>query len=119
MAKFVRVMKAPAKLDDGCHVIDAPNFRAEIERSSGKKPRNGLMAPNYLREIFAAIGDTYGDETYNALTTINVSGYKGVPIDSSESVERIVMDVVNKQAPYFIDSFVDTQIKKRPKGSIK
>lgn len=117
MAKFVRVTKAPTTLDEGCYIIDAPNFKAEIEMSAGKRPRNGLMAPNYLREIFAAIGSRYGDETYNALTTVNVSHYKGVPIETNEAVERIVMDVVHKQMPQFVDSYVDTQIKGRPDGT--
>lgn len=117
MAKFVRVSKAPKELEKYCYVIEAPNFKEEIRRSALKKPKNGLMAPNYLREIFAAIGDAYGDETYNALTTINVSGYKGVPINNEEDIERIVMDVVYKQAPRFIESFIDKKIKKRPNGT--
>jgi hypothetical protein len=59
MTKFVRVMVGPSQVDKDCYVIDAPNFRTEIEKSINKKPKNGLMAPNFLREIFAAIGDTY------------------------------------------------------------
>ena len=117
MAKFVKVDSSPEQLDKDCIVIDAPNFKAEILACAKKKPRNGLMAPNYMREIFAAIGAKYGDERFNALTSLSVSQYKGVPCNDSNEVEALVNRAVKENYPLFLDSYVDYHLKKRPNGT--
>lgn len=117
MAKFVRVTEAPESLEKDCIVIEAPNFKAEIKRCDAKKPRSGLLSPNYLREICAAVGDKYSDENFNALTSVNVSGYKGIPFSSVEDVEKVVNTILNKGCPELFDNYVDYHIKQRPHGT--
>jgi hypothetical protein len=114
MAKFVKVKEAPSNLDKDCYVIEAPNFKKQIEKVGSKQSKSGLITPNYLREVFAAIGSEYAPETFNPLTSINVSHYRGVPLSNVESTIR---SIIETQCPHFIDLFVDKKIKSRPNGT--
>lgn len=117
MTKFVRVKEKPEELESGCIVIEAPNFMEEILSCKAKKPKHNLITPNYLREICAAIGDRYGDENFNAMTSVNVTPYKGVKFENLEDVAKIVNRVISDNCPGFFDSYVDHHLKNRPTGT--
>ena len=117
MTKYVKVNKAPETLEKDCYVIQAPNFFDEIELCSKKKPKTNLMTPHYLREILGTIGLKYADESFSALTQINVSRCRGIPFEGPEGVHDIVMGVINKQAPNLVDAYVEHHLAKRPAGT--
>jgi hypothetical protein len=117
MAKFVIVDKAPKTLDKDCIVIDAPNFIPEIQACVKKKPRSKTMSVHYLREIVATIGLKYAPETFNALSDVNVTPYRGVPCETDEQTQAIVFKAFQKSYPEIFDLYVETKLKSRPRGT--
>jgi len=117
MAKYVLVKKQPEKIDKGCIIIGSPDFKTEIEQCARKKPRSKVMSVNYLREIVATIGLKYGPEGFNALSAVNVSTFIGVPCETNEQTEQIVIRAFKKSYPEIFDRYLDHHIKLRPDGT--
>ena len=117
MTKFVLVQKEPESLDKDCIVISGPDFNADIELCSKKKPSSKMMTVNYLREIAATIGLKYAPETFNALTDVNVALYRGIPCTTLEETNEIVRKMFEKDYPAMFDYFVDYHLKRRPSGT--
>lgn len=118
MTKYVLAKESdlPESLSKDEYVVTAPNFVEEVRACSKKKPKNGLLSPNYLREIAAAIGDKYLNEDFNTLVEVNVSKYRGIPITDDKSVSDVAVKMMSKAIPDILDRYVDYHIKKRPLG---
>ena len=114
MTKYVRVNEAPGTLGKGEHVIEAPNFLAEVDSCSRRAPKNHYTTSNYMRDIAAAIGDKYMREDFNALTTINTSRFRGLPFENASDVDTIVKQMLSKSVPQVFEAFVDHYIRNRP-----
>lgn len=117
MAKFVLVKEAPKKLDKDCIVVDAPNFMDEVVASARKRPRSKMMTPNYMREIIAKIADKYADEDFNALTSVNISPYRGVDCSTDEQVHEVICNIFSQCYPRMFVLYVDYYLKNRPSGT--
>lgn len=118
MSKFVKVTEAPENLPSGCFVISAPSFLEEIKSCDKKRPKTGLMTPHYLREIIGTIALKYDStETFNALTQVNVTHFKGIPFKDLNEVEEILNRAISANCPELFDMYVDYHIKKRPFGT--
>ena len=117
MAKYVLVKQQPEKIDKDCIIIGPPSFMTEIEQCVRKKPRSKVMSVNYLREIVATVGLKYGPEDFNALSTVNVSTFIGVPCETDEQTEKIVIKAFKKSYPDIFDRYLDHHIKLRPDGT--
>lgn len=116
MSKFVRVQLAPKHIREDEYVIHQPEFYPEILKCDAKRPRNGLLTTNYLREIVAAIGDKYVGETFNAMTDVNVSSYRGIPCDSNIDLNKLLTRIFAEQYPNMLKLVVEYQLKRRPSG---
>ena len=117
MSKFIIVKEAPEELSKGCFIIKAPNFMDEIEESSKKRPQSKQLTPNYLRAVIGVIGAKYADENFSALTSVNVSPYRGVPCPDNASVQDALFKIFKSSYPQMIDNYVEYHIKKRPFGT--
>ena len=119
MAKFVKVTEKdlPDTLSKDEFVISAPTFVEEVKACTKKKPKNGQLSPNYMREIAAAIGDKYLNEDFNTLVDINVSRFRGIPIKDDEATSAAAVRMMSKSVPDILDRYVDYHIKKRPQGT--
>lgn len=115
--RFVRVKSAPELLQKGEHVIDEPNFRDEVDACQKKKPRRPVMSINYLRELVQAIGDKYIGETFNALTAVNVSNFKGTPCENAEQAHATIVNLFKQHYPSMFDAYVEYGLKHRPNGT--
>jgi hypothetical protein len=110
--------KQPDSLDKGCIVINAPTFLDEIRKSVRKKPRSNTLTTNYLREIVAAVADRYADESFNALTSVNVSPFKGAPCgDDDTKTQEAIFKIFTASYPQMFDKYVAFHIKHRPIGT--
>lgn len=117
MSKYTVVKSAPDNLEDGCIVITGPSFLNEIKTCLKKKPRSNALSVNYLREIVAHIGLQYGPETFNPMSDVNVTQYRGVGIESDEKTNEVLIDLFSKQYPAILEGYVDHHIKSRPRGT--
>ncbi len=117
MAKYTIIKEVPENLGKDCVVIDAPNFLEEIASNKRKKPRTGLLTTNYLREIIASIGDKYADDSFNALTSVNVSNCKGVSCEEDKDIDKVLFRVFGQYYPEMVNHYVDYHIKQRPYGT--
>ena len=117
MSKFVRVTKAPEKLEKGEYVIEAPNFVTEIKQCKRRAPKNNLTTANYMKDIAGAVGDKYMGEDFNALIRVNTSRFRGLPFETPEDVDEIVKRMFEKSAPEVFENYVDFYIKSRPMGT--
>lgn len=117
MARFVIVKTAPKALEKDCCVIPAPTFMPEIVASVGKKPLTKQLTPNYLRAVIGMIGAKYADENFSALTSVNVSPYRGVPCEDNLQVEEVLFKIFQNSYPQIFDQFVEYHIKHRPHGT--
>lgn len=115
--RFVRVREKPQSLNNGEYVIEAPTFLNEVLSCSKKKPRNGVMSINYLRELVSAVGLKYLPETFNPLTDVNVSSFRGVPCSSDDEANRKLIQLFKRSFPDALDAYVDFHIKNRPNGT--
>jgi len=117
MAKFVIVKESPKELEKNCFVIEAPNFLKEIKSCDSKKPKTKVLSSNYLRSLVGAVGDTYADEEFSAITSVTVSKFKGVPCETDEQVENALVALFSRDYPKMFDLYVNHHIKKRPHGT--
>jgi len=117
MAKFTIVKERPQELDKDCIVIDAPNFMEEIKASARKKPQSKTLTPNYMRDIIGSIGLKYADENFSALTSVNVSSYRGIPCEDDKSTQDVIFKICKESYPAMIDNYVEYHIKNRPHGT--
>jgi hypothetical protein len=117
MAKFVRVTAAPESVGKGEYVIAAPNFLEEIEACRARRPKNGLMSANYLRDIFAIAGQRYLGDSFNAMTDVNVSYFRNREFKNEEDVNVVVIAACQKFCPQLLDAYVAYHIKRRPAGT--
>lgn len=115
--RFVRVKLAPKVLQKGEYLIDEPNFLAEVQGCEKKRPRNHTMSINYLRELVAAVGSKYVGETFNALTDVNVSSFKGIPCENMEQAHEILVKLFKQCYPQIFDAYVEYHLKRRPNGT--
>jgi hypothetical protein len=115
--QFVRVKEAPAELRKDEYLINAPTFLDEVRACFNKRPRNEVMSINYLRELVAAVGAKYLPETFNAMTDVNVSQFKGTPCTSEVEANEILLKLFKREYPAALDAFVEYHIKKRPNGT--
>lgn len=114
---FVRVKKVPSELRNDEFVVQSPNFLSEVRDCDKKRPRHGTMSINYLRELIARVGAVYMPETFNPLTDVNVSSYKGTPCASEEETNAILVKIFAQKYPQMLDAFVEHHLKSRPSGT--
>jgi hypothetical protein len=117
MMQFVRVKEVPAELRKDEYVISAPTFLEEVRACFNKRPRNEVMSINYLRELVAAVGAKYLPETFNAMTDVNVSYYKGTPCTSEVEANEMLLKLFKREYPEALNAFVEYHIKNRPNGT--
>jgi len=117
MAKFVMSKERPKDLQEDCIVIDAPSFMDEVIKSAKKKPQSKTMTPNYMREIIAAIADKYADDNFSALTSVNVSPFRGVPCEKDEKTHEAICKILRTSYPAMFDLYIEYYIKSRPHGT--
>jgi hypothetical protein len=72
------------------------------------------MTVNYLREVIAAVGQKYLGEEFDALRTINVSRFVGVPCGSDEEVHNVLIKIFEIQCPELLRAYVSSCFKQRP-----
>ena len=117
MTTYVRVSKAPLSLDKHCYVIEAPNFKDEVEQCANRLPKSGFMSANLLREVIGLAGRKYISHDFDVLREVNVSHHVGTPFDGIDGAHRVVMTCVRSMYPALLDAFVDYYIRKRPFGT--
>lgn len=117
MSRFVRVQLAPKYLQEGECVIHQPDFYQEIAACDSKRPRSGLLTPNYLREIVAVIGNKYVGEDFDAMRAVNVSQFRGVPCSSNVDLNKLLIKLFYEQYPQMMRLAVEYQLKSRPSGT--
>ena len=115
--RFVRVKTAPEQLQKGEFVIEAPSFLEEVMTCENKRPRNHVMSINYLREVVATIGFKYVGETFNPLTDVNISNYKGTPCEDTKQSHETIVRLFKEFYPRIFDAYVEYHIKRRPNGT--
>lgn len=116
MSKFVCVNEAPKNLSKEEYVIEQANFFEEVKTCEKKKPRQGYMTNNYLREIAAAIGFKYLGEDFNPFSHVNATLFEGVPFSNNEEAAKIALDLFKKDCPQVFDKYLEFKIKNRPFG---
>lgn len=113
MTKFtcIKADEVPESLSKQEMVLTYPTFVAEIEECLPRKPKDGVMSANFLREITTKIGFRYIGETYNPYS-VNCSAFVGRPIDTLQQIAQIVRDALKGHQEIF-DAALDAAIKKR------
>lgn len=113
MTKFtcIKADEIPESLSKQEMVIVYPTFVAEIEECLPRKPKDGVMSANFLREITTKIGFRYIGETYNPYS-VNCSLFVGRPIETVTQIAEIVREALKGQ-PEIFDAALDATIKKR------
>lgn len=113
MTKFtcIKADEIPESLSKQEMVIVYPTFVAEIEECLPRKPKDGVMTVNFLREITTKIGFRYVGETYNPYS-VNCSLFIGRPIQTLQQIAQIVREAF-KDRPEIFDAALDAAIKKR------
>lgn len=114
---FVRVKKVPAELRADEYVINAPSFLEDVKNAPVKRPTNHIISVNYLRQVISDIGNKYIGPTFNALTDVNVSSYKGTPCENNQQVEETLQKLFKQTYPKMFDAYVEYHIKLRPTGT--
>jgi hypothetical protein len=117
MSKFLVVKNPPQNLEKNEYVIDEPDFYTEIRATKSKKPKSNQLTVNYLRELVAAVGQKYLGETFDALRTINVSKYVGIPCNSEEEVHNVLIKAFETQHPELLLAYVEHCFRHRPSGT--
>jgi hypothetical protein len=117
MSKFLITKNPPTTLEKNEFIISAPNFMPEIAACRLKKPKSNLLTANYLREVVAAIGLKYMGEDFDALRSLNISRYIGVPCDTEEQIHDTLVKAFVDQLPELLYAVVYHQFKQRPIGT--
>jgi len=113
--KFVSVKEEPKDLPKDTFVIKPPDFLQEIHENRGREPRGGLTAVNHLRAIVHSIGSRY-DETLTEFS-VRPTLYEGRRYNSNEELAAIVTEMLKTQFPKIFDSYLEFQIKNRPRNT--
>jgi hypothetical protein len=108
------VKTAPENLQEHEFVIGKPDFYEQINKSKTKKPKSSQMTVNYLREVIASVGQKYMGEDFDALLSINVSKFIGVPCSTDKEVHDILIKAFDEQCPKILSSYVQHCFKQRP-----
>lgn len=115
--QYVRVKAAPTELRKDEFAIHAPTFLSEVQFCDKKRPRNGVASLNYLRELVARVGAVYMPETFDPLTSVNISNFKGTPCTSDEEANATLLKLFTQQFPKMLDAYVEHHLKQRPNGT--
>jgi hypothetical protein len=113
MAKFIVVKEAPTELKKGEYVIDKPNFLKEIEMHKTKNPKNGLTGSFQLRMILDSIAQNYDPENMTAYS-VKVHKFEGRPFTDNESLNNIVVEMLQADYPAIFPKYLENKIKNRP-----
>lgn len=113
MSKFVFVNEAPASTNNGEHVIAKPNFLKEIALHKTKAPRNNLTGNYHLRMIADSIAAKYDPENMTAYS-VKSHLYEGLPFNSDEDLNSIVVDMIETCYPKALTKYVEHEILNRP-----
>ena len=117
MSNFVCVSDVPTKLDSCSFVVPKISFKEQIVKCKDKQPKNGTISRNHLREVLAFIGMDYNDESFDPLTSLNVSSLVGRTYSSDEELDELLFNLFDKQYPKMFDYFVLHHLKQRPIGT--
>ena len=112
MATFKRVNKAPENLKEGECVIVKPDFKEQIQATSKRRDKTGLITVSNLRDIFMAITDKY-DNTVNPYN-MKLSKYRGIPFGNDDELSKIVFKVISDHDLDLLDKALEHEIKNRP-----
>jgi hypothetical protein len=115
MAKYVVVDKAPEVLKDGEFVIRPPDFMEEILENKTKAGRSGLTVPNHLRYVAGSIGLKYDQKLEQHVIRPHL--FIGRRYKNDKELSDIIVEMMKLQYPSIFGSYVDYQIKHRPKNT--
>lgn len=117
MSKFIITKNVPEVLEKGEYIISRPDFKPEIQAAKAKKPRSNAVTINYLREVIAAIGNKYIGEDFDTLRAVNASKYVGVPCETEEQMNELLIKAFEQDYPQLIHAYVHAMFKQRPTGT--
>lgn len=114
MAKVLFVSEAPKNLKANELVINPPNFLNEIHMSKAKGTGKKVTSLHHMRQILMLIGNTYDPEgTFNSYTSIPLTRFEGLPFETDEDLNQIVIRMLNKHYPVMLDKVIEYNLKKR------
>lgn len=116
MSKFQVVKEAPKELKKGEYLIDTPSFIEQIEQNKNSIPRNGLTGLHYIRAIVSSIAQAYDPENMTGYS-VKASHYEGRTIESSENMNKIVIEMLQNDYPAVFVKYLDKKIRTRPSGT--
>ena len=116
MSKFFVIKRdqLPEKLCPKEYVIGDISFITEIKYAERVKPRGNLIKASYLKTIMEEVCRKYNNDPFLAWSKFKYHEYEGVPYNSEEELDKILLKMTEKDYPITIENYYRTKIRNRP-----